>query len=136
VQRDRPELHEVEQRRQVAADEARRGDPGLRLDLRHPYTLRILGRVLLEERRPVDSFRVALEGERPVGEDWEKHRRDLRVVAHDVALRDAVTREVRLVEAGDLKRPAVLEGDGAIAAVALDRRELVDDWSKVRGPRP
>src|SRR5688572_4151732 len=129
MQRDRPDLDQVQQRWQITADEPRRTLPGLGPDALDAHGTRVLRRVLLKERVPADSFRIALQPQRPIREDRQQYWGNLGVVAHQRALRDAVAREVDLVEARYAKRATVVELELAVASRALDVGELLNDGS-------
>jgi hypothetical protein len=135
VQGDGADLHEVEQRRQVTADESWRGLSGLRLDLLDAHCRRVLRGVLLEEGRPADPVGISLEREWPVRKDREQDRGDARVVAHEPALGDAIAWEEDLVQTGHAKRALVGEGDLPVPACPLDARELLLDLSGLRSHR-
>ena len=132
VLRDRGDLGHVEQRDQVAADEAagvRFGDRvevvGDRLDT-HARRRLLDSRPLLVERRLVDAVGEALHHQWPIGNGRKDQRRDLRVVAQQVAFRELRPRPEHLPQIRDAEPPAFGELDRPVLARVLEGLELGD----------
>ena len=108
VLRDRGDLRHVEQRDQrcrrrngcASGSRDRIDVVAKRLDADARRRL-LLARALLVERRPVDAVREALHHQRPIGDGRQQERRDRRVVAQQVALRQLQRRPEHLREVGD-----------------------------------
>src|SRR5512144_2331312 len=94
VDRDPAELHDVEQRGEITANE-----PHLRCQALVSYSLdanrwgRIGRRALLIERLSPDTVWEALHHQRAIGDRRQDVWRDLCVVAHEIALRPPRGRE-------------------------------------------
>ena len=134
IDRDRPELHDVEERRQVTANE-----PPLRLealirDRFHPHAIgRIFRRALLVERHSADAIRKPFHHQRPVGDRRQQVRGHAGVVRHQIALGVAAFREEALAEIGDLE---ILLGRQMQDPGAARCLELADVADQIVNSRP
>ncbi len=114
------QLHGVQQRREISADESRLGAHRLRPDSGR-Y---MLAGILLKEERSPDPIWKALQYQRPVSHVRLQHRPHVGVVAHQPALRDTGVREEDLPQTRHVKRASRAEVQIALAAVSLDCIQL------------
>ena len=131
ILRDRGELRRVEQRLQVAADDLRPlfddADDGGADAGRHLGRAMLIERLARRRRWEIASSPAADRHRR------QHERRDLDVVAEQVALRQLLLRPEDLVQVGDLQAVAVGQLEDAVLACLFERRELVQH---VRGDPP
>jgi hypothetical protein len=100
---DRSDLHRVKQRQQISAYDAIGVFPafGDYPPRPHPFGHRF--HVLLKERRALDAVWKTLQDQRAIRDRRKDQRGDRGVVAHDVALREAILREVQFVQAAHVE---------------------------------
>ena len=107
VLRDDRQLDHVEQRRQAAADEAGRDVVVDGIALARTPRGTVVGRAVLVEGVPVDAVGQALHDQRPIAHHRQQERRDLEVVAEQIALGEPQLGPQRLVQIPELERAAV-----------------------------
>src|SRR6185503_16955662 len=105
IRRNRAELHDVEQRREVAADEPARRSFLARNLLDANAGWNFVRRLLLIERVGLNAVGVSLEHERPVLERRQQEWRHLGVVLEQASLGDLHLREEQLAEVRHVERP-------------------------------
>src|SRR5262252_2839779 len=87
---------------------------------------------MLIELRSVDAVWKSLHHERPVLDGRQDERRDLRVVAHQIALGHLEVRPEDLVQVADLEVEVARERDHSLPSRLLEKAQLVN---KVPGSR-
>ena len=85
---------------------------------------------MLIERLGGDAVRKALHHERAVGHRRQDERRDLRVVAEQVALGQLLLRPEHLVQVGHRKPLAARQVERAVAPCVFERAELIDEGGR------
>src|ERR1700694_139230 len=126
VNRDSPELDRINEGEKVSSDY-----PPLFFSAVGFYQLDpdlgrgSLRRLLLVEALAVDPIRKSLQDKGAILHDWQDEVRDARVVAHYVALGVLLLREKDLVQVCDLERLSATEGEGTVAALLLNRCQLL-----------
>ena len=127
IDRDGAELHDVEERCQVTADEAAlrlEAVVGDRLDAH--ARRRIVGCSLLIERHSADAIRKPLHDQRAIGYRGQQVRRHAGVIRHQIALRVASLREKTLVEIGNLELLVGAQLQYTHAIIALELRDAAN----------
>jgi hypothetical protein len=76
---------------------------------------------------PGDAVRKALHDERPIGHRRQNERRDLRVVAEEIAFRQLLLRPEDLVQITDRQPPPTRQLEHAVFARVLEGAQLLDD---------
>src|SRR5262249_808790 len=124
VLRDCSELGHVEQRHQVAADQL---SPALRhRDVFESYTVGYVSCAVLIKRFRVDAVRVSLHHQWAVGNGGKDVRRDLHVVAKQVAFRQLLARPEDLVKVGYGDAASASPFQHAVASAVFESAKLFE----------
>src|SRR5689334_1072825 len=107
---NRTELHEVQKRLQITANEARRFLSVLRLHLGDAHAGRhTRAGVLLVERRTLDAVWKSLENERSVFQQRKEQRGNPSVIAHQITLGEPAFPKIDLAKTGHVQRSTASE---------------------------
>ena len=105
-------------------------------DLLDPDALRDILDAMLVERLGGDAVRKALHHERAVGHRRQDVRRDLRVVAEQIAFGQLLLRPEHLVQVGHREPLAARQFERAVAPGVFERAEVIDEGGERRRLKP